>query len=110
MNGKLSGNGIWEGSRFIIPQHKEALLRHQREQHRQERPHLDEQAWDDIGGQLQRSMMEREPITLELYDPFERRTETGVVVDIDMIGQRIRLQEGEERRWIRADDILRVMY
>ncbi|TDL58314.1 YolD-like family protein [Paenibacillus dendritiformis] len=94
---------------MIIPQHKEALLRYQREQHRRERPHLDEQAWTDISSKLQRSMMDREAITLNLYDPFERRTITGIVVDIDMIGQRIRIKEGDERYWIAADDILGVI-
>lgn len=109
MSKKLSNNGLWESSRMIIPQHKEALLRHQGERHRSERPQLDEQAWEEIGEQLQRSMMDREAITLNLFDPFERRTIAGIVVDIDMIGQRIRINEGDERYWIRAEDILGVM-
>ena len=109
MSKKLSNNGLWESSRMIIPQHKEALLKRQENQVRKERPHLDEQASDDISRCLQWSLENREPITLQLYDPFEQREASGVVVDIDMIGQCVRLLEGDERHWIRADDILGVM-
>ncbi|WP_240927581.1 YolD-like family protein [Paenibacillus thiaminolyticus] len=106
MSKKLSNNGLWESSRMMLPQHKEALLRHQHEQHRQERPLLDEMVWEEISRRLQWSMENKEPIVLELYDPFERREVSGIVVDIDMIGQRVRLQQDEERRWIRVEDIL----
>lgn len=105
---KLSGNGLWESSRMIIPQHKEALLRHQHEQHRQERPQLDDQEWDDISSRLQWSMENREPVTLHLYDPFERCEVSGIVVDIDMIGRRVRLRQDDDRSWISVEDILGV--
>lgn len=109
MGKKLENNGLWESSRMIIPQHKEALLKHQREQHRNERPELDEQAMIDISQLLERSMLERDVIGLELYDPFERQTVRGIVVDIDMIGRRIRLRaEDGERYWIKVEDILNI--
>ncbi|WP_374020228.1 YolD-like family protein [Paenibacillus thiaminolyticus] len=94
MSKKLSNNGLWESSRMMLPQHKEALLKHQRAQNRRERPCLDEQAWEDISSRLQWSMENRESITLQIYDLFERHEVTGIVVDINMIGQRVRLQEG----------------
>ncbi|TDL51172.1 YolD-like family protein [Paenibacillus dendritiformis] len=93
----------------MIPQHKEALLRRQHEQHRQERPKVDDQVIEEVSRWLQWSMENREPIVLELYNPFERRVVSGVVVDIDMIGQRIRIKEGDERRWIQVEDILGVI-
>lgn len=93
---------------MMLQQHKEALLRHQGEQHRRERPNLDDLVVEDISRRLQLSMENREPVTLQLYDPFEQREVSGIVVDIDMIGQRVRVQEGEERNWIRVEDILGV--
>ncbi|NGP59868.1 YolD-like family protein [Paenibacillus thiaminolyticus] len=93
---------------MMLQQHKEALLQHQHEQHRQERPLLDEMVWEEISRRLQWSMENRDPITLLLYDPFEQREAAGIVVDIDMIGQRVRLQEGETRQWIQVEDILGV--
>ncbi|MFD3271538.1 YolD-like family protein [Paenibacillus dendritiformis] len=108
MSKKLAANGLWESSRMIIPQHKEALLRHQGEQHRRERPNLDDLMVEEISRRLQWSMENREPITLQLYDPFEQREASAIVVDIDMIGQRIRIKEGDERHWIQVEDILGV--
>jgi hypothetical protein len=106
---ELSINGLWESSRMMLQQHKEALLRHQESQGRQERPNLDDLVIEEVSRRLQWSMENREPITLQLYDPFEQRKLTGVVVDIDMIRQRVRLQAGEEWNWIRAEDILGVL-
>lgn len=71
MSKKLSNNGLWESSRMMLPQHKEALLRHQHEQHRQERPLLDEMVWEDISSRLQWSMENREWI----YGPIRIRCE-----------------------------------
>ena len=93
---------------MMLQQHKEALLRHQHAQHRQERPSLDDQVIEEVSRHLQWSMENREPITLRLYDPFEQREASGIVVDIDMIGQRVKVQVGEERNWIRVEDILGV--
>ncbi|CAH8247762.1 YolD-like family protein [Paenibacillus melissococcoides] len=39
-------------------EHKQALLAHQENQNRRERPQLDEQEWEGINSHLQRSMME----------------------------------------------------
>ncbi|WP_244919018.1 YolD-like family protein [Paenibacillus dendritiformis] len=111
MSKKLSNNGLWESSRMMLPQHKQALLTHQENQNRRERPQLDEQEWEGINSHLQRSMMESEPITLDVYDPFDKRAVRGTVVDIDMLGQRVRIRtENEEKRWIRAEDILGVIH
>lgn len=93
---------------MMLPQHKEALLKHQQAQHRRERPNLDDQLVEELSRRLQWSMENREPITLQLYDPFEQREASGIVVDIDMIGQRVRLQQDDERIWIRVEDILGV--
>ncbi|WP_340014636.1 YolD-like family protein [Paenibacillus sp. FSL K6-1318] len=41
--GKLEGNGIFESSRMILPEHREAMLRHQKEQQRRGKPIMDEQ-------------------------------------------------------------------
>ncbi|SYX85879.1 YolD-like family protein [Paenibacillus alvei] len=105
---KLDGNGIFEGSRFIIPEHREAMLRHNREQQRRHRPMIDEQEWELIGNQLQGSMQERTTITALLFDPFEQIKVTGVVVDIDMYGRRFKLLQDEEWQWVKLEDVIEV--
>ncbi|WP_019420210.1 YolD-like family protein [Paenibacillus sp. OSY-SE] len=106
-NSKLHGDGLWYG--FIMPEHKTALVEQQRQRTRQLRPALDEQEWEQIGHLLQRSMEDREPVALELFDPFERCEEIGVVVDIDMIRKRVKLLRDEVSMWFKVEDIIKVV-
>ncbi|GAV13217.1 YolD-like family protein [Paenibacillus sp. NAIST15-1] len=105
---KLNGNGIFEGSRFILPEHREALLEQQHERNRQQRPTLDEQECEQIEALLQQSMSERGTITLQMYDPFEQCQLTAQVIDLDPQGRRVKLLLDGEKQWIKMDDILEV--
>lgn len=40
---KLEGNGLWEGSRMILPEHKRRIIQDEQQQMKKERPVLDEQ-------------------------------------------------------------------
>ncbi|MFW5436232.1 YolD-like family protein [Paenibacillus apiarius] len=105
-NSKLHGDGLWHG--FIMPEHKTALVEQQRERKRRPRPTLDEQEWEQIGSRLQESMLERMPITLEMYDPFESCQLTGIVLNVDSLGKRVRLLLDGEKQWVSLGDILNV--
>lgn len=105
--GKLNGNGRYESSRFVLPEHREALLMYQHERTRLQRPELDEQEWEQIGSRLQQSMAEREKINVRLFDPFARKEVNGIVVDIDIHRRRFKLDE--ETQWINFEDVLEVV-
>ncbi|EJW14693.1 YolD-like family protein [Paenibacillus alvei] len=105
---KLNGNGIFEGSRFILPEHREAYLEQQHERARRQRPMIDEQEWEQIGTRLQQAMQDRETVTLEMYDPFEVCQLTGEVIDIDILNRRVRLLLDGEKQWVKIEDILEV--
>lgn len=93
---------------MMLPEHKERIKRHQQECLRRPRPTLDEQEWELIGNRLQESMQERAVITLELYDPFESCQLTGIVLNIDTHGKRVRLLLDGEKQWVNISDILNV--
>ncbi|WP_259392261.1 hypothetical protein [Paenibacillus thiaminolyticus] len=40
---------------------------------------------------------------------MSKKLSNNGVVDIDMIGQRVRLQEGDDRIWIQVEDIMGVI-
>ena len=101
---KLEGNGIWESSRMILPEHKEAIRRAQREKLRREKPLPDEQAWEEWARLLQESRETGRPVTVSIYDPFEDIHITGQVLRIDPQLRRLRI--GED--WIRYEDIVGV--
>lgn len=43
MGKKLEGNGLWESSRIILPEHKEGYLRLMKDRQRRGKPELDDQ-------------------------------------------------------------------
>lgn len=109
MSKKLQGNGLFESTRMMLPEHKEAIIKHRQKYGRRNWPEIDEQEWEQIGSHLQQSMKERESITLELFDPFECKEEAGIVVDIDVSRRRVKLQQDGEWLWIRIEDIVEVL-
>ncbi|MEN1985863.1 YolD-like family protein [Paenibacillus hubeiensis] len=96
MSGKLYDNGIFEGSRMILPEHREAYLGHMHELNRKEKPVLDEQEWQLIGQVLMESYQERVSVTLTVFDPFDDMVMRGVVDRIDQQRKEIKFVRGEE--------------
>jgi len=94
---------------MMLPQHRERINRHHKESGRRIRPEIDEQEWEQIGNRLQESMQEHAAITLELYDPFESCQLTGIVLNIDTHGKRVRLLLDGEKQWIKIRDIITIL-
>ena len=71
---------------------------------RRERPVLDEQEWERINEAIMRSLHERVPVRLRMYDPLEECIVEGVVERVDQAARRIKV-DGE---WFAIDDIIGV--
>lgn len=65
------GNLLWEGSRMMLPEHREGLLDRRREQRKQDMPELDEDQQAIIDQSIGMSLHNKSEITLKIYDPFE---------------------------------------
>jgi len=100
-------NLLWESSRIILPEHKERIriLREEaRRGGKRERPQLDEQEWERIQEAVARSLHERVPVRLRMYDPLEDLVVEGIVEQVDPVRRRIRV-DGE---WFEIADIIGV--
>lgn len=104
MSKKLRDNGLWESSRMMLPEHKEAIQAWRRRQDRRSRPELDEQEWEKIDAALNWSLRTGEPVAVRVYDPYEDQIVTGVVERVDQAARRIKV-DGE---WFAIDDIIGV--
>lgn len=100
---KLEGNGLWESSRMMLPEHKAAINDKERESRRRPRIELDESEWERISAAVAESLEHRKEIRLCLYAPYEERTVIGFVDRVD--AQRGRLLVGGE--WLAVRDIER---
>ncbi|WP_334071748.1 MULTISPECIES: YolD-like family protein [Paenibacillus] len=106
MKGKLHGNGLWESSRMMLPEHKEAILEYNRRLHRHARVLLDEQEMEEISRRIARSLREHREIGLKLYGEFEGRRVRGVVEAVRPGERRFRLNTGKDVEWIAFTDIV----
>lgn len=106
---KLEGNGLWESSRMILPEHKQRIIRDEQEQGRREKPVLDAQEWELIDMALHQSKAEQVPVTITLFDPFDELLYKGIVLAVDQQLRRVKLRWSEDDwDWIKIDEIVSV--
>lgn len=68
-------NIMWESSRMIIPQHKEATIRQAQEAQKRERPDLTEEELQEMFGRLSASKANTLEVTITVYGDPETRKE-----------------------------------
>lgn len=105
---KKLGN-VWEGSRFMLPEHVQQLRQEMQEHGRRSRPVLDPDEWELIDQALGYSLLKQEQITIVLFDPYRDLKVRGAVVKVDRQLRRIKFQSEEDYSWIQIDDIIRVI-
>ena len=101
MASKLSGNGVWEGSRMMIPEHVQGYNEQMRNEQRRPRIELDEQELEQISRALQQSMKYKLQLSIRMYDPFETLRIIGVVDNISRMHGQFKV-DGE---WFNIDDV-----
>ncbi|WP_311077938.1 YolD-like family protein [Paenibacillus polymyxa] len=107
MSKKLEGNGLWESSRIIIPEHKEAYLRLMKDRQRRGKPELDDQEVQLIEQALIESYNTRTTVTLLVFSPFDDTAMTGVVTSINTARREVKLFRSEDDfSWIKLEDII----
>ncbi|MFE4711210.1 YolD-like family protein [Paenibacillus sp. NPDC056722] len=106
MGKKLEGNGLWESSRMMLPEHKNRIISDERETLRRIQPVLDEQKQEEIESTLALSLRSHVCVTVILFDPFENEVVSGFVTSIHTHSREIKLQWAEEWKWIRVDQIV----
>lgn len=94
-------NMLWESSRMMLPQHREAALKQQREETRRKRIELDDQEKDQIARFMLTAHKTRQAVRLRMYDEYEDVYVIGVLERIDSLTARFRV-DGE---WFYMEDI-----
>lgn len=100
---------MWEGSRFMLPEHAQQLRQEMQEQGRRSKHVIDPDEWELIDQALGHSLLEQEQITIVLFDPYKDLKIHGVVVQVDRQLRRIKFQSEEDYSWIKIDDVIRVI-
>lgn len=98
---KLEGNGLWESSRMMLPEHKTAINAHAESLKERRRIELDEQEWEQISRAIGESLQLRQQITIQLFHPVELLTVIGIIDGVDKQNGRF-MVDGE---WFPIGDI-----
>lgn len=101
MRKKLEGNGLWESSRMMLPEHKAAIIENNEALKQRARSVLDEQEWEAVSRSVAESLQLRLPITLRMFHPLEELTIIGIVDRVDSLKGRFMI-DGE---WFEVKDI-----
>ncbi|WP_106768169.1 YolD-like family protein [Paenibacillus faecalis] len=101
---KLTGNGLWESSRMMLFEHRDAILARQEHKHKQQHPLLDEQQIGWIAEKLSLAYHNKEAVQLKVFGEYGDYSVNGVVERIDSLKQRIYIK----KVWIPLYDILEV--
>ncbi|MGG6309760.1 YolD-like family protein [Paenibacillus macerans] len=107
MTKKLEGNGLWESSRMMLPEHKETIIRRQLEENRKVRPILDAQEIEQIERAIAEAFREHKLLTLRIWGEYEDTELSGGVATVQTYRREIKLTTGKgEWQWIKIEDIL----
>jgi RNA-binding protein YhbY len=108
MSKKLQGNGMWEASRMMLPQHKERINEHRTALQKKMKPVLHSDEIEIINQNISSSFANRELIKVKIYGDYEDRTILGVVKSVSEISSKFRLEIEEGYEWIDFDEVLSV--
>nr|WP_283945776.1 YolD-like family protein [Paenibacillus amylolyticus] len=104
----MTANGVYEGSRIILPEHREEYLAQEALQRRRGKPILDEQEMQLIEEAIFESYQEYKSITLTVFNPFDDEELRGVITAIDKPNRRVKIERGDEDySWPRIEEIIK---
>lgn len=98
---KLEGNGMWESSRMMLPEHIVQINQWATEIKKRERIELDEQEWEDVSRTVGISMLQRQQVKLRMFHELEDLEIVGIVERVDQLKGRF-MVDGE---WFAIRDI-----
>lgn len=108
MGKKLEGNGLFESSRILLPEHREQFVYRQKDSHLRKRPQLDEQLLEQLGMLLMESMQEQCEVVIDKFDPWQNENVQGRIIGIDLNLGRVKVMKEMETVSVRLSDIVNI--
>lgn len=109
MSKKLSGNGLWESSRMMLPQHKERIIADHIKETRRKKPILHEDEWEDMARNIAEYAHDKEIVAVTTFGEYEDEVFEGIIKEVSERRKALRLASELEDRWITLSDIVGVV-
>ncbi|WP_325176804.1 YolD-like family protein [Paenibacillus alkalitolerans] len=101
----MQSGGLWESSRFILPQFREAITKHSTSLNARVKPELDEQR---ISTELTEALHAGTETAITTFEPYGDKTIVGIVVKIDMNDRLVKVNARAQTVWIPFSEILNI--
>lgn len=102
---KLEKNGMWESSRFMLPQHVDQSIKQMKSWDKRKRPILDAQEEDRILQEIGSALRAKSQITLTIFGEYEGRTVTGIPINYNQQRRTLKIEVDGDPEWLQFDDI-----
>lgn len=113
MSKKLEKNGMWESSRMMLPEHREAILADNRTLKKLIKPELDDQQIAIIDQALHSAFKSKRTIILTVFGVYKLKIIIGVVLMLDPMLRMVKIiledpyAENDECVWLAMRDVLK---
>ncbi|MBE3555687.1 MAG: YolD-like family protein [Firmicutes bacterium] len=74
---RITDGNLFEGMRFILPEHRHLMEERQAEEKRRRPPELSEDAWAEMAYLLQEAAVQHQPVRLILFAPEQEEIVEG---------------------------------
>ncbi|WNQ09618.1 YolD-like family protein [Paenibacillus aurantius] len=108
MGKKLVGNGIWEASRMMLPEHRDRIITYRRDLNIKEKPILDEQRIMELVRVISEAIFTDNEVKVSVFDDYEDHIHIGCIDKIDTLNKQIKLIHNSDFVWIKLQDILEI--
>ncbi|SFI95966.1 YolD-like family protein [Thermoflavimicrobium dichotomicum] len=98
-------NMLWEGSRMFLPEHREQLLKHYKQQQTFTPPILTEEAWQEINRLILEGLEGEFPLLIQYVEHKRPQQFCGFIEKIDPHERWIKVVNGQLIRIIHFDQI-----
>ncbi|KPV57892.1 hypothetical protein QJ48_19755 [Paenibacillus sp. A3] len=109
MSAKSSGNGIWESSNMMIPQHRERSVQQERETEKQVRLDTEEEQ-EELFGRLRASFSNTLEVEITVFGECENRKIGGIVTGLDSRNFLVKVQKTVGWELLQLRDIIKVEF
>lgn len=104
------GNKLWEGSRMMLPEHVQAIRRHEFNKTKVDKPELDQQQLQEIEQTIGEAMGETRLLEVTYYNEWFCETFEGFAVHYDQYTNLLKMEDVDgDLEWPPIDMIVSVV-
>lgn len=91
MGKRLKDNGLWESSRMMLPEHREAIIKQNAEVLNKVKPIIHDDEWEVFFRIIQESLQTMLQIKITVFDDYEDIDYIGTVISVDQLKGELKL-------------------